>query len=215
MTNTTPRVLIIGVGGLGAAMVHETLRRGLQVSVLVRDEAKLNQRLDAKTIDQLATVIIGDATNPEDLDVAFQDIDVVLSGSGANAPIAHQVAQAVRRNNVNKLCWPAGSSNVKAEDGVTPAYKDMVKVWPAAAQAYEAHQICIDAIRKADITYVIMCPGAMQPAGALSPDVEKHVRIDRVAGMNTSYEDAAWVMLEGATHSTWDNQLVSIATDTL
>lgn len=85
-------------------------------------------------------------------------------------------------------------------------------MWPAAKDVYRTHQACIDAIREEDINYVIFCPGRMASVGHRSPDVRSSVRINRDAGMFCSYEDAAWVMLEGAVTDTYDRQLVSAAT---
>lgn len=73
--------------------------------------------------------------------------------------------------------------------------------------------MCIDAIRETGINYMIFCPGRMTTHGHRSPDVRSSVRINRVAGMSVSYEDAAWVMLEGALTDAYDRRLVSAATN--
>ncbi|MEU1306078.1 MULTISPECIES: hypothetical protein [Streptomyces] len=39
------------------------------------------------------------------------------------------------------------------------------------------------------------------------------VRVNRVAGMSVSYENAAWVMFEAASTDAWDRELVSAATE--
>lgn len=78
--------------------------------------------------------------------------------------------------------------------------------------AYRRHQACIDAIRASGVNYVIFCPGRMDTAGKRGEDVASTVRINRDAGPFVSYEDAAWVILEAATTSTWDGELVSAAT---
>jgi len=211
-TATVKHVLIVGVGGLGTHMVHEALERGLAVSVMVRDRAKLDTRLDPATIDRLANITVGDATNPAALNQAMQGIDAVLSGNGAHQKMAAELAAAVGRNGVLKLIWPAGGSNAMDEDGITPAYKQYMDWWPGAEQVYLAHQACIDAIRDTGINYVIFGPGRMTPAGKRSAEVAATVRVNRVAGMQVSYEDAAWVMLEAATTNKWDHELVSAAT---
>ena len=205
-------VLIVGVGGLGNAMVNEALERGLQVSVMVRDEAKSRARLGEETAARLKNVIIGDATDPASLDRAMQGVDVVLSGKGAHLEMARAMAHAVKRNGVQKLCWPAGGMNLMAEDGVTPVYLSYVDRMPGAEALYRSHQVCIDAIREAGINYMVFCPGFMSAHGRRSADVRSTVRINREAGMSVSYEDAAWVMLEAAVTDTYDGQLVSAAT---
>lgn len=213
MTSQDPqKLLIVGVGGLGAQMVREALERAAQVSVLVRDRSKLDARLGDDVVSGLAGITIGDATDPSVLDSAMQGIDVVLSGNGAHPQMAHELASAVRRNDVQKLCWPAGGTNVTSEDGVTPAYRDYVDQWPGAADAYRAHQACIDAIREVGINYVILCPGRMESTGHRSSEDSRTVRVNRPTGMFTSYEDAAWVMLEGALTDAFDRELVSVAT---
>lgn len=131
-TEPQTHVLVVGVGGLGTHMIHEALERGVQVSVMVRDESRLKARLDEEVLRRLTTITVGDATDPAALDRAMQGIDVALSGNGANREMAHQMALAVQRNNVQKLIWPAGGSNVMAEDGITPAYLKHMDRFPRA-----------------------------------------------------------------------------------
>lgn len=205
-------ILVVGVGGLGQAMVQEALDRGTGVRVLVRDRSKLEATLGAETVAKLEDVTVGDGTDPDTLDAAMRGVDVVLSGRGADPHMAETMAQAVKRNGMTKLCWPAGATNVMADDGVTPNYKTLLDQGSWVEDAYRAHGACIEAIRDAGINHVILCPGRMQAVGRRSPNVRDTVRIDRDAGPFLSYEDAAWVMLEGATTGTYDRQLVSAAT---
>ncbi len=208
----SPHLLIIGVGGLGSAMVREALQRGLRVSVLVRHPDKLLTSLGVATLDQLENVFVGDGTDPDVLDSSMTGVDVALSGRGADPHLAAAVAAAVARNAPRKLVWPAGSTNVKAEDGVTLNYVQLMPTAAWAEAAYLTHQACIDAIRAAHVTSVIFCPGVMSATGHRSADVAATIRIDRDGGSFVSYEDAAWVMVEAATTSTYDGQLISAGT---
>lgn len=212
MSEQPVRVLIAGIGGLGVHMVREALERGASVSVLARDRERLAARLGEETLARLTAVTIGDATDPATLDAAMRDVDVAISGNGAHKTMARQMAEAVKRNGLRKLIWPAGGSNAMSEDGVTPAYQQYLDWWPAAEQVYRAHQACIDAIRETGITYMIFAPGRMTTHGYRSADVRSTIRINRVAGMSVSYEDAAWVMLEAALTDAYDRQIVSAAT---
>ena len=72
------RVLIVGVGGLGKCMVHEALERGLRVSVLVRNRAKLEADLSKETIARLRNITVGDGTQATVLDEAIPGVDVVF-----------------------------------------------------------------------------------------------------------------------------------------
>ncbi|TDN69993.1 NAD(P)H-binding protein [Paraburkholderia sp. BL10I2N1] len=205
-------VLIVGVGGLGKCIAQEALERGLRVSVLVRNEAKLEAALGGDIVAKLCKITLGDGTRPQVLDEAMSGIDVVLSGRGADPDLAFELAAAVKRNDVKKLCWPAGTTNVLADDGVTPNYERLVHLGSWVEGAYRAHGACIDAIREADINYVIFCPGRMGSVGLRSTDVRASVRINRDSGPFVSYEDAAWVMVEAATTNNFDRQLISAAT---
>ncbi|USP11869.1 NAD(P)H-binding protein [Aeromonas dhakensis] len=206
-------VLIVGVGGLGTCMVREAIERGLHVSVLVRDKTKLEAALGSELEAKLDRVVVGDGTNPQVLDDALASVDVVLSGRGADPYLARELAAAVKRNEVKKLCWPGGTTNVLADDGVTPNYKRLLHLGSWVEGAYQAHGACIDSIRQVGINYVIFCPGRMAGVGQRSQDVQASVRINRDAGPFVSYEDAAWVMLEAATTQNYDRQLVSAATE--
>jgi len=193
-------------------MLHEALERGCLVSVQVRDRSKLESRVAGDVLDRLEAVHVGDASDATALDEAMADADVVLAGIGAAHPLAASLAAAVGRNDAEKLCWPAGSTNVKADDGVTPNYQTLRDLGDWVEGAYRTHQACIDAIRDAGINHVIFCPGRMSFVGQRSSDVRSTIRVDRDAGPFISYEDAAWVMLEGALTDTYDRQLVSAAT---
>lgn len=206
------RILIVGVGGLGKCLVQEALERGLSVSVLVRHREKLERELGETALAQLEKVHVGDGTNAVTLDSAMQGIDVVLSGRGAAPDLAMALATAVARNGVKKLCWPGGTTNVLADDGVTPNYKQLLHLGNWVEKTYTVHGKCIEAIRQAGVNFVIFCPGLMKSKGQRSPDIQKTIRINRDAGPFVSYEDAAWVILEAATTTTYDQQLVSAAT---
>lgn len=205
-------VLIVGVGGLGKCMVSEALERGVRVSLLVRDLAKLEVELGSETLARLSKITVGDGSQAALLDEAMPGIDVVLSGRGADTHLAGELAAAVKRHGVKKLCWPGGSTNIMADDGITPNYLRLLHLGSWVEGAYRVHGACIDAIRQAAINYVILCPGRMASVGRRSADVRASVRINRDGGDFLSYEDAAWVMLEAATTNTYDRELISAGT---
>lgn len=206
------KVLVVGVGGLGKAIVHEALARGLSVSVLARDQGRLEAALGPDVTGRLAGVTIGDGTDQGTLDRALPGMDVVLSGRGADPALAASLGAAIKRHGVGKLCWPAGTTNVLADDGVTPNYQTLGHLGAWVEPAFRAHGASIDAIRESGVDHVIFCPGRMGSAGQRSEDVRSTIRINRDGGPFVSYEDAAWVMLEGATSSVYDGQLVSAGT---
>jgi putative NADH-flavin reductase len=205
-------VLIVGVGGLGKCMVSEALERGARVSLIVRDQEKLKVELGSEMLAKVSKIIVGDGSQAALLDEAMPGIDVVLSGRGADALLAGELAAAVKRHGVKKLCWPGGSTNVMADDGITPNYQRLLHLGSWIEGAYRLHRDCIDAIQQININYVIFCPGRMASVGKRSADVRASVRINRDGGDFVSYEDAAWVMLEAATTNTYDRELISAGT---
>lgn len=209
------RVLIVGVGGLGKCLLAEAISRNFSVSVLVRNLEKLKNSIDEKTLNQIEKINIGDGTDSQTLDAAMHNIDVILSGRGADPELAQALANAVQRNGVKKVCWPGGTTNVMAEDGVTPNYKVLGHLGKWVENAYALHGKCINFIRQAEINYVIFCPGKMDSVGYKSQDIQNTIRVNRDAGPFVSYEDAAWVILEAASTSQYDKQLISAATNVL
>jgi NAD(P)-dependent dehydrogenase (short-subunit alcohol dehydrogenase family) len=99
-------VLIVGAtGGLGKALVIEALLRGMEVSVLVRSEQKLNEELGDVVVNRLSAVHIGDAAN-QSCSAFYAGKEVVFVAVGANASIAKAVSKACKENNVKKVCFP-------------------------------------------------------------------------------------------------------------
>lgn len=67
------KVLVVGAtGGSGRAAVNALLRRGHDVTVFVRNDAALGD------LAGRSTVVAGDATRPEDVDVAVRGQDAVV-----------------------------------------------------------------------------------------------------------------------------------------
>jgi uncharacterized protein YbjT (DUF2867 family) len=204
------KVLVVGAtGGLGQSLVQELLSRGHNVSVLVRNQAKLAETtIDAKRLSQ---VYVGDGADPKAVGDAVRGKDVVLSGSGANLPLASTVATQCKAEGVKKFVFVAGSTNVMEEDGVTPHYISWIPRYPAAESSFKAHGPCIEAIRASGSNYVVFCPSYMKNVGARSSPPPA-IRINRPSGDFVSYEDAAWVMAQAAEVSDYDGQLITAAT---
>jgi len=209
------KLLIIGAtGGLGRILVNEAISRGHIVSVLVRNQEKLNTEYTKDDLAKLNNIFIGDAgTDEETVLKACQGIDVVVSGSGAVEPVARTVAKQAKAAAVKKFVYVAGATNVMDEDGITPLWIKASKFWPPAERAFNSHKVCIDAIRNTGINYVVFCPAYMSKIGKKSNPVQIP-KINRESGNFVSYEDAAHVMIDAAEKDTWDGQLITAATQT-
>lgn len=69
----------------------------------------------------------------------MRGIDVVISGNGAHQQMVRNMAQAVKRNRVDKLLWPAGGSNLMAE---SECRKDMMNAQPWASTIQRVPRSC-------------------------------------------------------------------------
>ncbi len=138
------RFLIIGAtGGLGKALVAESLSRGHGVSVLVRSREKLDVELQ-DAAQKLSAVNVGDAGDAATVARAAEGQDVVFLAAGANVALATSAAAAcVSGGKKAKLLAVAGATNVMAEDGVTPDWVNWAEKWPPAERAFKAHDAVI------------------------------------------------------------------------
>lgn len=206
-------LLVVGVGGLGKAVVEEALERGLKVSVVVRNRSKLEKEVSKQTLARLDRIIEGDGTNEKTLENALVGVDAVVSGQGARVELAASLA-AQAATHGTKLLWPAGATNVLQDDGVSSNHLRYRHLGSWVDNAFRAHGACIDAIRSSGATFVVFCPGRMLSVGKRSPvqEIKDSIRINRDAGGFVSFEDAAWVVTEAATTTQWDGQLISAGT---
>ena len=212
MVNQLSLLVVGATGGLGKHLVKEGLNRGHSVSVLVRNREKLEAEFAPNVLSALKEVHVADAgADAELVRQACSGKDVVLSGSGAVEPVADTVANQAKLAGVKKFVYVAGATNVMDEDGVTPLWKKYASYWPPAERAYNSHGKCIEAIRRSGINYVVFCPALMKEVGSKSNPVQIP-KINRESGGFVSYEDAAHVMVDAAELPTWDNQLITAAT---
>ena len=86
MSTTTDHVLITGATGfLGYSVLVEALKKGYQVRIAVRSEAKANKVLDASAIkalnlskDQLTWVVVPDMAAPGAYDEAVKGVKYII-----------------------------------------------------------------------------------------------------------------------------------------
>jgi uncharacterized protein YbjT (DUF2867 family) len=105
------RILVLGAtGGTGSSLVEQAVAAGYDVTVLVRDEARL-----PSSIAKAVRVVSGDlVTSPSILDEALPGQEVVISTLGvgkllkSNGLIAHSapaIVAAMRRHDVRRLVF--------------------------------------------------------------------------------------------------------------
>ena len=99
------RVLVLGASGkTGSLVVERALAKGHEVTALMRDASEFKQ--------ENARVLIGDATNQEDVLKAVEGNDAVIDTIGGSTPYkdttlertaAHNVIEAMEAKNVRRL----------------------------------------------------------------------------------------------------------------
>ncbi len=100
------KVLVLGATGkTGSLVVERAVAKGHAVTVLVRDAEKLHQRDKVR-------VLIGDATEPEDVVKAMDGNDAVIDTIGGTTPYkdttlertaAHNVVEAMKTKGARRL----------------------------------------------------------------------------------------------------------------
>lgn len=111
-------------GGLGSECLQQALAAGHQLTVLVRNPAKLPSALRARV-----TVIQGDALNLDDVRRALPaHTEAILFAIGVDektsppdlcTDVTRHILQAMREQQLPRLVWCGGGSNLLPEDQIT------------------------------------------------------------------------------------------------
>ncbi|NRB37674.1 MAG: NAD(P)H-binding protein [Pseudomonadales bacterium] len=111
-------------GDLGQACLQQSLDAGHDITVLVRDPAKL-----ADNIKNRITVIKGDALNVDDVMSALPagteailfaiGVDEKTSPANLCTDVTRHILAGMRANNIKKLIWCGGGSNLLDDDVIT------------------------------------------------------------------------------------------------
>ncbi|MEQ1768779.1 MAG: NAD(P)H-binding protein [Devosia sp.] len=152
---TPSSILVIGgAGKTGAAIVAEAIRRGLRVTVLVRDKAK------ASALPPGVGVVEGDGRNASALASALKGMDaVVIPAGGRKDPVSAQVVAAVlplmKQQGIKRL---VALSAYGAVDG-RGFYGWLMKT---AAKAVVADKVEMERIlRASDLDWTAVRPGVL------------------------------------------------------
>ena len=119
------KITLLGsTGSLGQECLQQCLEAGHDVTVLVRSPNKLPD--NAKN---LITIIAGDALSFDDVITAMpQGTDAILFAIGIDektspqdlcTDVTRHVLKAMRKNNIPRLVWCGGGSNILEDDVIT------------------------------------------------------------------------------------------------
>jgi len=157
-------LLIFGATGhIGQAITAETLRRGHDVTAVVRDLARLSgawPKLD---------VIVGDIAKPNTYSDALRHADAVIVAVSARrdgepkalARNAGIVLDAAARAGVARLAWVGGAASLEVKPGVRVIDDpNFPAAWRPEAEA-QAEALAAFRASKADIDWVYVSPAAV------------------------------------------------------
>ncbi|HQY93995.1 SDR family oxidoreductase [Caldilinea sp.] len=171
------KIALLGATGrTGRHILHAALLEGQQVSVLVRNPAKLTPDRDQ------VTIFLGDALDAEMVAYSMRECDVVGSALGladnvepdALSLATANIVNAMQQNGIQRLVVVAGAGILQDRQGerlrmeapdFNPAYS------PYAVE----HRRVYDCLRQSQLDWTLVCPGVMHDessSGALRVEVD-------------------------------------------
>ncbi|MFB7636016.1 NAD(P)-dependent oxidoreductase [Streptomyces sp. NPDC056149] len=159
------KIALFGANGtIGSRILDEALRRGHQVTAVVRDPAKLTKS------DPHLTVVTGDVLDPESVAEVVKGQDVVVSAVGGGdgpghiatiRPAAEALVAGVRTlgNDAPRLLSVGGAGSLRKPDGTQVWEADRLPVF--LLQIMHAHGDALDFYRTvSDVRWTNLSPAA-------------------------------------------------------
>ncbi|WP_410771051.1 NAD(P)-dependent oxidoreductase [Fontibacillus sp. BL9] len=161
------KITIFGsTGTIGKAVLEEALRRGHEVTAVVRDINKLNDLAGREKL----RVVTGDILMPESVAGSVEGSDVVISAYGPRFGAENELSEAtrsliegVRRGGVRRLIAVGGAGGLEVAPGVrlleTPDFPEEI------APLARAHEDAFNIYRDCDIVWTVLSPAAVIEPG--------------------------------------------------
>lgn len=151
--------LLGATGNSGRRILRLALQRGHEVTAWVRDPTQLSTTTGDKT-----RVIAGDTQDITALSLAMRGHDVVINAAGTTAvPVGYTALV----NNVIKAAekalgehgrfWLFGGAAALDIPGTSSMTLDL----PLIPKAFQLHKINLEAVRKTQLDWSMLCPGPM------------------------------------------------------
>ncbi|WP_055106687.1 NAD(P)-dependent oxidoreductase [Paenibacillus ihumii] len=161
------KIVIYGsTGTIGRAILAEALRRGHEVTAVVRNISKLGQEAEQEGL-HLQT---GDILIPESIARAVEGKDLVISAYGPRfgeedelPEAARSLVEGVKRGGVRRLIVVGGAGGLQTETGVqlmdTPEFPE--EILPLARAHEEAYQV----YKASGLLWTVLSPAAVIEPG--------------------------------------------------
>jgi uncharacterized protein len=229
--------LLGATGNSGRRILTQALQRGHEVTVCVRDPAKLSATPDNSP--GKATVIAGYTQDITTMSQAMRGHDVVINAAGTTASptgyttlVSSVIKAAEESLGEHGRFWLFGGAAALDVPGTSSMTLDL----PLIPKAFQLHRTNLEVVRKTRLDWSMLCPGPMidSPNGrvtaglristehwpvdgpalaGLLPGIAKSVAFVRhVPEMTIYYEDAASVILDHlAAHGQLSRKRVGVA----
>ncbi|MFF2553430.1 NAD(P)-dependent oxidoreductase [Nocardia sp. NPDC058058] len=197
------RITVFGAtGGVGSRVVAEAIQRGHQVTAVSRDPGK------ERGLPDQATIIAGDATDPEDIRTAVAGSDLVISatrpgiGDEPQLPkVAAALLEALADNDIRLLVvGGAGSLIVPGTDAILTEQPDFpAELMPIATACND--QLAVFQQSDTDVDWVYVSPSAVLEPGERTGNYRigaGELLRDDEGNSAISMEDLAVVLLDEA-----------------
>ena len=192
------KILLFGSSGMiGQRILAEALRRGHQVTCVVRDAANAGTNGNPRKI-------AGDIFDTDSVTRAAKGHDVLISAYGPGQENPQRIVDAMRslvaavqRAGTIRLVAVGGAGSLEVSPGVrlvdTPAIPDQ---WKGLALA---HAEALDVLRNSDIDWTSMCPAAYIEPGQRTGNFRigtDHLVTNEKGESKISAEDYAIALLD-------------------
>lgn len=193
------KLIIFGASGtIGQAIMQEALRRKHEVTAVVRNRFKLNEKHD------LLTIVEGDLLKPDSIAELVKGHEVVISAYGPKfgaeqelVEVARALVEGLRKGGVERLIVVGGAGSLMTDEGIplmeTAGFPEEVK--PLAMAHQDAYQI----YQESDLDWTYLSPASTIEPGIRTGNFRigtDRLVVDEDGQSRISVEDYAVALLD-------------------
>lgn len=193
------KLIIFGATGkIGQAVMREALRRKYEVTAVVRNRFKFNEK------HELLTIVEGDLQKPDSIASIIAGHEVVISAYGPKfgaekelVEVARTLVEGVREGGAERLVIVGGAGSLKTDEGITlmesEGFPEELK--PLA----KAHQDAFEIFAASDLDWSYLSPASIIEPGRRTGNFRigtDRLIVDEEGHSRISVEDYAVALLD-------------------
>ena len=201
------RVLVAGATGkTGCRIVEQLVQKGVEVRALVRDRTKAQTMLPGGV-----EIVVGDVLEPQTLDAALQNVQVVQCATGATPSLDPTGPYKVDYEGTRNLIDASKRAGIEhfvlvSSLCVSKLFHPLNLFWGVLYWKQQAE----DTLKASGLTYTIVRPGGLREESNAEPVVMSPA--DTLFEGSIPREKVAQVCVEAATQPEAKNKVVEIVT---